>query len=268
MEFTVNGKRISYHTQGDREFGNETVLLKNAIDLTSPTSWHEHGFTIEPLFTTAVFEAFKLNTKTLLLDCWRKAGLDLNEGFDLSCYHTQASTQHLHLKAVELTKLLQADVFPGGIQKLEQRISEICGQPLIVRNPWDNQRIFHFRVIRPQSGDNNPLHRDVWLPDYDNCINLYIPIAGSNEHSSLILFPGSHLWPESSVERTIVGAEINGAKYNVPAVTAIKGNCSAIRPTPKENEVLVFSPYLIHGGAVNLNADITRISIEVRLWRK
>jgi ectoine hydroxylase-related dioxygenase (phytanoyl-CoA dioxygenase family) len=41
-----------------------------------------------------------------------------------------------------------------------------------------------------------------------------------------------------------------------------------IRPDPKIGEVLVFSPYLIHGGSVNLNDDTTRISIEVRLWRK
>jgi len=34
------------------------------------------------------------------------------------------------------------------------------------------------------------------------------------------------------------------------------------------NQVLVFSPYLIHGGAVNLNSNETRISIEIRLWKK
>ena len=127
--------------------------------------------------------------------------------------------------------------------------------------------IFHFRVIRPHHRDNNPLHRDVWLEDYDDCINLYIPVAGSNPLSSLIIVPGSHRWPESRVERTTSGSRINGQKFNVPAVTGIRGDYSIARPDPKENEVLIFSPYLIHGGAVNLHPDKTRISIEMRLWQ-
>jgi ectoine hydroxylase-related dioxygenase (phytanoyl-CoA dioxygenase family) len=106
------------------------------------------------------------------------------------------------------------------------------------------------------------------LQDYSNCINLYIPVCGSNENSSLIIIPGSHLWSESRVERTVSGALINGVKFNVPAVTNIEGSFEVIRPSPESNEVLVFSPYLIHGGAVNLNKDTTRISIELRLWKR
>jgi ectoine hydroxylase-related dioxygenase (phytanoyl-CoA dioxygenase family) len=154
------------------------------------------------------------------------------------------------------------------IEEIEERISAICGVALRARNPYDDQSVFHFRVIRPNSADNNPLHRDVWLEDYAACINLYIPVAGSNARSSLILLPESHYWPESRVQKTVSGAMIGHARFNVPAVTAIEGDYSVMRPDPKENEVLVFSPYLIHGGAVNLNADETRISIEMRLWRK
>jgi ectoine hydroxylase-related dioxygenase (phytanoyl-CoA dioxygenase family) len=39
-----------------------------------------------------------------------------------------------------------------------------------------------------------------------------------------------------------------------------------IRPNPKENEVMLFSPYLVHGGGYNFNADVTRISLEMRFW--
>jgi len=268
MEYEVSGRKISYEVGGEREYGTDQIMLTDAVDLTSKTRWHKKGFTVEPLFPSTQFEEFKKNTNTLLVELWRKAGLLIHENFPIDQYHTVASNQPIHLRAVDQTKLLSTSLFPINISLLEQRISEICGQLLEVRNPWDGQRVFHFRVIRPQSGDNNPLHRDVWLEDYDNCINLYIPVAGSNEHSSLILFPGSHLWPESRVERTTKGAQINNSKYNVPAVTAIKGAYSVARPDPKENEVLVFSPYLIHGGAVNLNTDITRISIEIRLWKK
>ena len=69
------------------------------------------------------------------------------------------------------------------------------------------------------------------------------------------------------MERTLAGSNINGQKFNVPAVTAVRGEYTVARPDPGPNEVLIFSPYLIHGGAVNLNTNITRISIEMRLWK-
>ena len=39
-----------------------------------------------------------------------------------------------------------------------------------------------------------------------------------------------------------------------------------LHPNPNPNEVLLFSPYLLHGGAVNLNTNQTRISLEMRFW--
>jgi ectoine hydroxylase-related dioxygenase (phytanoyl-CoA dioxygenase family) len=39
------------------------------------------------------------------------------------------------------------------------------------------------------------------------------------------------------------------------------------RPNPGPNEVMVFSPYLIHGGAFNQQPDHTRVSLEMRFWR-
>ena len=268
MEYTVNGVNISYEVSGEKTWGEQHILLEQAVDLTASTSWHTHGFTIEPFIDTKSFSLFRQQTRALLLDCWRKAGLVLSDDFKLDQYHTLVNTFNEHLSAVDKTKLLPIEEFPIPINQLEDLVSQICGVPVEAKNPYDGERIFHFRVIRPQQWDNNPLHRDIWLPDYDDCINLYIPVAGSNERSSLILVPGSHLWPESRIERTISGAEINGVKYNVPAITAIDGSYSIERPDPSENEILVFSPYLIHGGAVNLNKHESRISIEIRLWKK
>jgi hypothetical protein len=268
MEYTVNGMILSYDTQSEKSWGDEKVLLEHAVDLSASTSWHPKGFTIEPFLDKEGFDLFSRKTYELLIDCWNKAGLDPGNGFILNQYHTLAKDLNQHLRGVEQTKLIPLEKFPIPVGLLEERISAICGVPLEVRNPYDGQKVFHFRVIRPQQWDNNPLHRDIWLPDYRDCINLYIPIAGSNERSSLIIIPGSHLWAESRIERTDSGAVINGVKYNVPAVTSIKGTYTIDRPNPGVNEVLVFSPYLIHGGAVNLNKDETRISIEIRLWKK
>jgi ectoine hydroxylase-related dioxygenase (phytanoyl-CoA dioxygenase family) len=40
-----------------------------------------------------------------------------------------------------------------------------------------------------------------------------------------------------------------------------------VRPNPTETQMMLFSPYLVHGCATNENYDITRISLEVRFIR-
>ncbi len=268
MKYTINKSELQYSTDGKTLRGNDQVLLNSSIDLTARTPWAKAGFTIEKLFDENNFHLFTKNTRALLLKCWRDAGFTLADDFLLDQYHNLIHTKEEHLAAVEKTKLLPVQSFPIDIHIVEKRISEICKEELIVKNPYDQQSVFHFRVIRPLQPDNNPLHRDVWLEDYKDCINLYIPVCGSNDLSSLIIVPESHYWPESRIERTLEGAQIGNVKYNVPAVTKMDSEAKYIRPNPKENEVLIFSPYLIHGGSVNLNKDATRISIEVRLWRK
>ncbi|MBS1486862.1 MAG: hypothetical protein JST43_04675 [Bacteroidetes bacterium] len=268
MKYELNNQPIHYFPEGEKKFGQPDVLLHRASDLTVSTRWSAKGYTIAPLFDTETFTTFQSETTALVTDCWRQAGLLVPDHFKLDQYHTLITTQAQHLAAVEQTKLLSAKKFPLGISRIEERVSDICGISLIALNPFDGQSVFHFRVVRPHSHDNNPLHRDVWLEDYANCINLYIPVAGSNALSSLPLIPGSHYWPEDKIERTENGALINNTKFNVPAVSEIHGEFQIVRPDPVANEVLVFSPYLIHGGAVNLNDNLTRISIELRLWKK
>jgi ectoine hydroxylase-related dioxygenase (phytanoyl-CoA dioxygenase family) len=268
MKYHLNRREVSYEADGSKISGDNKILLKEAIDLTNGKPWSDNGYIIRKFLSESAFEKFEAETKNLLLSLWEKSGLSIPKDFDLNQYHTLAFNQNLHLSAVDKTKLLSVSDFPTSISEVEKRISEICETALIAKNPFDSQSAFHFRVVRPDSNDNNPLHRDVWLEDYANCINLYIPIAGSNELSSLAIVPGSHHWPESKVERTKDGASIDGIKFNVPAVTSISGEYEIVRPNPQKNEVLVFSPYLIHGGAVNLSPNQTRISIELRLWKK
>lgn len=268
MKYKLGKAEINYSAEGERTSGNDLILLHQAIDLTFGLNWGADGFTIEKFLDEERFHEFKQRTSSLLVFLWREAGLIVPNDFDLSQYHHLAGSTESHLAAVEKTKLLSINDFPVPIHLIEQRISEICQAELVAKNPFDGQSIFHFRVVRPNSNDNNPLHRDVWLEDYANCINLYIPIVGSNSNSSLAVIPQSHHWPESKLERTTQGATVGHVKFNVPAVTAIQGDYEIVRPDPKENEVLVFSPYLIHGGSVNLNPHQTRISIELRLWKK
>lgn len=269
MKYTVNGTAIQYESANEAAWGSNDTLLDHATDLTRDTSWHDAGFLItEFLETQADAADFNARCRELIKTCWRQSGLNVPSDFEVSKYHEIVHSQAEHLAAVEQTKLLTIDRFPLDIEVVTRRVSELCGRKVIARNPFDGQSVFHFRVIRPDRQDNNPLHRDVWLEDYDDCINLYIPVAGSDERSSLILFPGSHLWPESRIEKTKGGARIGAVQFNVPAVTDIRGEFHVVRPDPGFNQFLLFSPYLIHGGAVNLNKDATRISIEMRLWAR
>ena len=55
--------------------------------------------------------------------------------------------------------------------------------------------------------------------------------------------------------------------FTVPSVVGAAFPLTLERPNPGPNEVLVFSPYLIHGGGFNQQVDRTRVSLEMRFWR-
>ena len=262
-------RSIYFHIRGERAFGKEADPRAGHDDLTSTTAWAEQGYCVAPWLDEPGSSKFEQGVEKLFSTFLHRVGITVGTTFDLARYH--AYTQHndaWHLAVVNQAKLLSTSHFPGGVQQVEQRVSELCQVPVQAVNPHNGEQVFHFRIVRPQKNDNNPFHRDVWLEEYHDAINIYVPLAGSNESSSLTLVPGSHRWSEATVERTRGGAKVNGVQYNVPAVTASRRPLEPIRPNPARNEVLIFSPYLLHGGAVNLNEDLTRISLEMRFWRK
>jgi hypothetical protein len=148
---------------------------------------------------------------------------------------------------------------------LETYISSILNEPVKIFNDdiW-------VRICRPSSisdNDFNPCHKDVYLDFYRNTINIYLPIVGSNEKSSLKIQPGSHKWSESDTIVTKGGAYIKGKQYSVDAIIASKTLLNMIRPNPSESQLMLFSPYLIHGCSDNGNENMTRMSLEIRFIR-
>ncbi len=268
MKVKINHTNVDFDIEGKAFKGENTVLLHQQDDLTAKTSWAQPGYTVTSLLQEATFQHFQEGMERLIRQFLSKCNLTSDTTFPLEKYHQLIQNYGQHLSVVEHAKLIQSQFFPIDVQILEQRISEICQTEVHNLNPYTKEQVFHFRIIRPQSNDNNPFHRDVWLPEYNDCINIYVPVCGSNELSSLTLVPGSHHWPENQTVRTEKGAKVNGIQYNVPALLETDKELQAIRPDPKRNEILVFSPYLLHGGAVNLNEDTTRISLEMRFWRK
>lgn len=260
---------VQFRIQGPRAFGDHVLPLVGHDDLTATTDWAEVGYRVAPFLDEALYGQFERGVAQLFDEFLRQAGVTINSPSDLAQYHRYTHRDDpLHLAVVDQAKWQPIDLFPIPVAAVERRISELCRVPVRAVNPHNGERAFHFRIVRPQKNDNNPFHRDVWLAEYHDAINIYVPLAGSNERSSLTLVPGSHRWSEATVERTRGGALVNGVQYNVPAVTASQLPLQPVRPNPKRNQVLIFSPYLLHGGAVNLNPDSTRISLEMRFWRR
>jgi len=130
-----------------------------------------------------------------------------------------------------------------------------------------------FRVVRPNKGDNNPLHRDHWFPYFIPLLNVYLPIAGSHVDSAMKVVPFSHLWddedviPSFSYEESALGQKTvskDGVAYSVPTIKTSKKDIQPHHPDVVEGDFMLFSPLMVHGGGSNSSLD-TRFSFEIRL---
>jgi len=270
MKVKLNGKPFSYAVDGRSAYGSEEVLLEQDEDLLSKTPWADRGYGVVPFLAPPLVERLRRGIRSMVKGFLEEIGIRKLGRFDLEKYHAfLKDPAGNHQRITErIRNGFPLEMFPIPFKQVTDRIGEICRVPLQPRNPMTKAELFCIRIIRPGTNDFNPPHRDVWLDRLRNAVNLYVPIAGSNERSSLPLVTGSHRWKESEIQRTSRGAQVNGVSYTVPAVTGAKKKIRMIRPNPAGNEVLVFSPYLIHGGAANLNPDTTRVSLEIRLWRR
>jgi hypothetical protein len=267
----IEDEKIEMEVDGETFFGNEEVLLLSDDDLTKNTNWHNEGFTVQPFLSNEEFEIIRLGVTEIIKTFVEKETKQLLPNFTLQKYHEICADNELHLKVVRnFQKCLPVQDFPVDFNVLDNRVSEICGINVTSNHPvQEASRKFCVRIVRPQrKSDNNPPHRDVWLDRLRNAVNIYLPLAGSNKKSSLPLIKGSHLWKESEIERTIAGGKVNNVIFTVPCVIGTAHGLNMIRPQVNLNEMMVFSPYLIHGGGCNLNEDTTRVSIEIRFWRK
>ena len=271
MEFTytINDRSVATHVEGDILYGEDVVLLEHDDDLTAQTSWAERGYTVAPFLTRELGEQLREGMRIKIARVLSDAGFNVDD-FRIESYHRLAAQDaRMHKALVEgIRRGFPLTELPIDYHEIERRVGEIVGIDVTAHNRAYGLDVFNLRVVRPESNDNNPLHRDVWLDRLRNAVNIYVPLAGSNELSSLCLVAGSHRWAESEIARTAAGALVNGLPYTVPAVVGASKPIELVRPNPSYDELLLFSPYLIHGGAANLNPDTTRASLEMRFWRR
>jgi hypothetical protein len=238
------------------KWGEDKIIIKDDINLLQKIDFNQKGYTIFNIIESNIFLKNFITTNISNI---------LQKNIDIEQYHNEVDEnthkQILNSMPYKKTDNLELSNF---CTYLEEYISEKINEKVKIFNDdiW-------IRICRPNritNEDFNPCHKDIYLDFYRNVINIYLPIVGSNEKSSLLLQEGSHIWNENITSTTSGGAffEAKNKKYSVDAIVQSKIKINMIRPNPSINEILLFSPYLIHGCSDNNNDNITRMSLEIR----
>ncbi len=266
----IDDKLYEFEVKGDFFWGEDKLLFNVKDSVISKMIWRDKGYGIVNTFIKDEFFKLKSSVKDNIIKAIELSNIDFNKStFTLDKYHEIVDTDLKHNKVIDVTRNLENTDFDFDIEVLAKRVGNILGYKLTSWVEELQKSHIQIRISRPNSLDINPPHRDGYLSFWEDIINVWIPIEGCNENSSLPVFSGSHLINESDILRTkSKGAEINGNVYNVPCIIETKDeDIKMVRPNPKEGEILIFTPFLIHGAGVNKNKNITRVSLELRFPR-
>jgi len=273
LSFTVNNKEKRFDVEseffkrGANEiqfqnplFSDEEFLKNGYMVAQMPTNWHQ-------IIIKSISDYLK--------EALGQHNIYPKE-FKLDQYHTYVNDD-IHQKVV--------DSFRGGMDGTNGIPIEKLGIDIPEFDSFINQTIksnrqvsvhyqknglsvkkFWIRIIRPNTNDNNPPHKDSHLERNRNMVISFYPVAGCNELSSLPVVQCSHLESESEYIISASPSYVEGKRFNVPAIVHRNKGLNLITPNPKEGEILIFTPELIHGGGINRNTDTTRISLEMRYF--
>jgi hypothetical protein len=240
-------------------WGEDKILIHDDINLLEKTTFNPKGYGIASIKDYTGFLKHLMEKK--IFDVIMK-------NIDIEKYHNYVNEeQHKEILNSMPYKKNDSPEFCCFCEYLETYMSEQLKETVKIFNDDIWVRICRPNIVSKE--DFNPCHRDIYLDFYRNTINIYLPIVGSNEESSLLMQEGSHLWNENMTAITNGGAyfESKKKKYSVDAIVQSKVDIKMIRPNPSTNEIIIFSPYLIHGCSDNNNDDITRMSLEIRFIR-
>ena len=269
--FSINKKEYKLNIIGKVADSSNIVIIEREDNIILKTKWCNKGYVNLKLLdntTQKLLQNSIISYLTYIInDLFKSVNIKCN---DFINYHKIISNEQHYDLLRHLDEGISFDEINFDKRILEKAVSKVLGVEVSTENKKSNEinpNIFHFRIVRPKQNDFNPPHKDIYLNRLKNGVNLYMPILGSNEFSSLPLLPGSHLFNEKDITKTENGCIINNKKFTVPAVLKTTYGLNLIRPNPSIDEIMLFSPYLIHGGGLNENLDTTRVSMELRFWR-
>jgi hypothetical protein len=271
LEFTINGKKCAVDVTGSPEYvyGNHEYLSNAESDIAFGTDWYEEGYKILPFLGDEEFATLKGDIANVIEKILQSQGVD-TAGFSIEHYHRYVADDAAHLAVVSRTRDLFAEDFSLSMDDLINKIEKVTGFELTDIAPGTGARMHIIvRINRPGSTDFNPPHKDSYEdPERARFLNVWIPICGVTDRSSLPIAPGSHLLPEDKILRTMDGGVVAGKKYRVRSIASWDGRSDLYRADVKDGELLIFSCHLIHGIAFNDQEDQTRVALEFRLFRR
>ncbi len=251
---------------GETFVGPPQILCAGEKHLLRRASFGARGYNVQS-FDPRRFDIAEVQTSITAIVRRRlqEAELPAPDDFSLGAYHRLEGLTHaVHRKVA--TWSVDLDEIAIDQRYLCAIASEALQIPvkILITYGEGGRENCGMRLVRPNTGDANPFHRDGWMSIYTHSANMWIPIVNCPAGSSLRVFAGSHLWPEDQVERTHAGAVIGANRYHVPAAVALARPCAPTEPLPRLGQCLLFSTYLLHGGAINAQPDATRVSVEIR----
>lgn len=277
LSYTIgdNAYQVSVKDSPPFKVGSDVRLSREDTDIVYSQPWYTEGHTSVNFLSEEEFASLKQGlTQSVANIIKNELGKEIPADFSLERYHDVVTSKEEHFKVVGKTRDLFAEDFNFPVKEVLPKFEKILGFGLSDINPEDGKELHIIvRINRPGSTDYNPPHKDVYervdevnyIPPF---VNLWIPIAGVTEKSSLPIAPGSHLLSEDKVLRTYDGAVVEGNKYRVRMIKEWGGSSHLERAEVGYGEVLFFSGHLIHGLAVNAEPDTTRVALEFRLFKK
>ena len=271
FSYFINSNKYEFLFEGKYISGKNEVLLHYDDDLIEKTNFSIKGFKIVNLKKSFGHQNIIAEVERYLKNIIEKELNNKLQDFKLSMYHKYINdkTHNRIIKkfsnGILFNKIISRNLF-------ERTVSEILNIDVTTQNKNFNNvnaNKYFLRIIRPNlKSDFNPPHKDVYIGRLKSAVNIYLPICGSNNKSALPIFPKSHKINENNIFKSKNNSKFNNKKFTVPTIVKCRPDLKLVRPNPKIHQLLIFSPYLIHGGGINENKNLTRISIEARFWRK
>lgn len=270
INYTINGESYPVDVTGSPEYvyGRHEFMSGAETDITFGAPWYEDGYKVMPFLSEEEFGTLRSDIEDVIRKLVSAQGVDTT-GFQIDKYHRFVTDDAMHLAVVSRTRDLFPEDFSLPMRQVIEKISAITGFRLTDIEPTTGGRMHIIvRINRPRSTDFNPPHKDSYEdPDNARFLNVWIPICGVNDRSSLPLAPGSHLLSEDKILRTMDGGVVAGKKYRVRSIANWDGRSDLYRAAVDEGELLIFSCHMIHGIAYNDQPDTTRVALEFRLFR-
>ena len=274
--YKINDTSFDFPTKNPPDFqlGTNQVISNHKTDITVGQPWYEEGYNTQAILDSKNFNLLKQRLTDRIKGIIDEALNIDTANFCLERYHKYVRSEQDHFAVFSKTRDLYLTDLDIDLIELFEQFKNSLGFELTDIDPHTHSPIYVIvRINRPGSNDFNPPHKDVYhfidedayIPQF---LNIWIPICGVSEKSSLPVVKSSHLIPESKILRTVDRGAIGKNTYNVRMVKTWDGSNKLTRIQMKYGEALYFSSHLIHGLALNEEKDTTRISLEFRLFKK